>query len=52
MNGEKQYGAWSDLAYAIPQANVSAAKVSNNAVKLSWKKVPGAKNYTVYRATK
>lgn len=52
MNGEKQYGAWSDLAYAIPQANVSAAKVSNNAVKLSWTKVPGAKNYTVYRATK
>lgn len=52
MNGEKQYGAWSDLAYAIPQANVSAAKVSNNAVKLSWAKVPGAKNYTVYRATK
>lgn len=52
MNGEKQYGAWSDLAYAIPQANVSAAKVSDNAVKLSWTKVPGAKNYTVYRATK
>lgn len=52
MNGEKQYGAWSDLAYAIPQANVSAAKVSNDAVKLSWTKVPGAKNYTVYRATK
>lgn len=52
MSGEKQYGAWSDLAYAIPQANVSAAKVSNNAVKLSWTKVPGAKNYTVYRATK
>ena len=52
MKGEKQYGAWSDLAYAIPQANVSAAKVSNNAVKLSWTKVPGAKNYTVYRATK
>lgn len=52
MNGEKQYGAWSNLAYAIPQANVSAAKVSDNAVKLSWTKVPGAKNYTVYRATK
>ena len=52
MNGEKQYGAWSDLAYAIPQANVSATKVSDNAVKLSWTKVPGAKNYTVYRATK
>lgn len=52
MNGEKQYGAWSELAYAIPQANVSASKVSNNAVKLSWTKVAGAKDYTVYRAAK
>ena len=52
MNGEKQYGAWSDLAFAIPQANVSAAKVSDTSVKLSWNKVPGAKNYTIYRATK
>ena len=52
MNGEKQYGAWSELAYAIPQANVSASKVSNNVVKLSWTKVAGAKNYTVYRAAK
>ena len=52
MKGEKQYGAWSDLAFAIPQANVSAAKVSDTSVKLSWNKVPGAKNYTIYRATK
>ncbi len=52
MNGEKQYGAWSELAYAIPQANVSASKVSNDVVKLSWTKVAGAKNYTVYRAAK
>lgn len=52
MNGQKQYGAWSKLAYAVPQAKVSAAKASDTAVKLSWTKVNGAKNYTVYRATK
>ena len=52
LNGKDSYGAWSNMAYAIPQANVKAEKVNNTAVKLSWTKVKGAKRYTVYQATK
>lgn len=32
-------------------SGVKAAKTGYAAVKISWKKVPGAKKYTVYRAT-
>ncbi len=50
--GKKSYGDWSAYAYAVPQADVKATKASNTAVKLTWDKVEGATNYTVYRATK
>ncbi len=50
--GVKNYGEWSAYGYAIPQANVTATKVSDTAVQLKWDKVAGAKSYTVYRATK
>ena len=52
MSGVKQYGQWSAMAYAVPQANVTATKVSDTSVQLKWDKVAGAKSYTVYRATK
>ena len=50
--GVKSYGDWSAYAYAIPQADVTATKVSDTSVQLKWDKVAGAKSYTVYRATK
>lgn len=52
LAGEKNYGEWSEYGYAIPQADVTATKVSNTAVWLKWNKVAGAKSYTIYRATK
>lgn len=51
LAGKKSYGDWSAFAYAIPQADVTATKVSNTSVKLTWDKVAGAKSYTIYRAT-
>ena len=50
--GEKSYGEWSSYEYAVPQADVTATKVSNKSIRLSWSEVKGAKSYTVYRAKK
>lgn len=52
LSGERSFGAWSDMAYAVPQANVTAAKKSDTSIQLNWDKVAGAKSYIVYRATK
>lgn len=52
LAGVKSYGEWSAYGYAVPQANVTATKVSDTSVQLKWDKVAGAKSYTVYRATK
>ena len=52
LSGVKNYGDWSEYGYAVPQANLSAKKVSDTTVQLTWNKVAGAKSYTVYRATK
>ena len=52
LAGAKNYGDWSAYGYAIPQANVTATKVSDTSIQLKWDKVAGAKSYTVYRATK
>jgi len=52
LAGVKNYGDWSEYGYAVPQANVTAKKVSDTSVQLSWKKVTGAQSYTIYRATK
>ena len=52
LSGQPSYGAWSEMAYAVPQANVKAVKKSDTSVQLTWDKVAGAKSYTVYRATR
>lgn len=52
FGGQKSYGDWSEFAYAVPQADVSAKKVSDKEITLSWKPVEGAGSYTVYQADK
>lgn len=52
LAGTPNYGEWSAYEYAVPQANVTAKKVSNTAVQLKWDAVEGAASYTVFRATK
>lgn len=47
---EKIYGDWSGYRYFCFQT-VSGKKYSNR-IKMSWKKVTGAKSYTVYISTK
>lgn len=51
VNNKTLYGEWSDYKVFGQQPNVNIKK-SGKGVKLSWKKVKGAKNYTVYMSTK
>ncbi len=54
VNGTKK-GAFSRKKYAIPKlkktTGAKAASAGYNSLKLTWKKVNGAKGYQVYRAT-
>lgn len=50
INGKNVYGAWSDYKAFAFQSEVKL-KSSGRNIKLSWKKVKGAKNYTVYMST-
>lgn len=55
-NGEKfSYSKFSARVSAVPKlkkvTNLSVSSKTKNSVKLSWKKVPGARGYQVYRAT-
>lgn len=52
LAGNAFYGEWSAYGYAVPQANVTASKVSDTAIQLEWDNVAGANSYTIYRATK
>lgn len=51
VNGKNVYGAWSDFkGFAFqPKVNIKASGKRN--FRLSWKKVKGAKSYTVYMST-
>lgn len=52
-NNKTVYGSWSDTLYfaKTPEKSVKA-KNSSGGIKLSWGKVTGATNYTVYISTK
>lgn len=50
VNGNNVFGEWSDATYFSYQPKVFL-KRSGSALKLSWKKVKGATNYTVYMST-
>lgn len=55
LNGQKKYGPYSDDCwFARFPSGVKAKKAGNMAadgVKVTWKKMKGAKNYTVYIST-
>lgn len=53
LNGKKVYSDWSGTKVIIPQAKLTGKllQVSKNNIKIKWKKVSGAKGYTIYRTT-
>jgi hypothetical protein len=55
INGnQKKYGPTSAKFYAVPQPKITSTNsdVKIGSVKLKWKKVKGAKNYTIYVSKK
>lgn len=44
------YSEWSDAKYFVPQPKVTSKNkhVGKNSINIRWKKIPGAKSYTVY----
>lgn len=50
VNGKNCYGPYTSQKIAIARPKVTAAKKSNTSLKLSWKKISGAKSYSVYLA--
>ncbi len=50
-DGKKVYGKWSKEAYLLPQPIIKKASASDKGIKISWAKVTGATNYTVYAST-
>ena len=51
-NGQKYYGAWSDVAYFFTQPRITSIGVSNKKLTVKWGKVSGATGYDVYVSTK
>lgn len=46
------YGSWSNYKTIVPYATITSnKKMGKNQVKITWKKISGAKTYTVYRGT-
>lgn len=52
VNGQKNYGKWSDKAYLFTQPMVKKASVSGSKLKITWSKVSGVTGYDVYVSTK
>jgi len=53
INGQKVYGAWSNLQQVIPGASIKKSKryYGSSSATLTWYKVNSAKSYDVYWAT-
>ncbi len=51
IGGKKIYGAWSDYNYNAAAKKVTI-KSKNRKITVSWKKITGVKNYTVYISSK
>lgn len=51
-NGKKVYGDWSKEKIVVPYATVKKkTAVADGKVKITWSKVSGAKDYTIYKAS-
>ncbi|MBE5958804.1 MAG: fibronectin type III domain-containing protein [Lachnospiraceae bacterium] len=50
FNDVKKYSEWSDNFYFADDVRMVVKRVSKNKIKMSWKKVKGAKDYTIYAA--
>lgn len=51
-NGKKVYSDWTSNTAFIPQAKVTNVKsAGSNKIKYTWKKVSGAKSYTIFKTT-
>lgn len=48
INGKKTYGAWSDDYYFAKFPKGKLDKNASKGIKVSWSKIKGAKDYTVY----
>lgn len=49
---QKIYSEWTSAQAYVPQAKITNLQVvGKNKVKVTWKKVSGAKNYTIYKTT-
>lgn len=53
LSGQTYYGNWSGYAYYVPNAMCGSKlkPTSSTSAKLTWKKIQGAKSYTVYYST-
>ncbi len=52
--GSKIYGEWSADKVIVPYAQITSAKLASKSslnYAIKWKKISGAKSYTIYRAT-
>lgn len=53
VNGNKVYGEWSDFKYFGLNLRLKASRTSDSTdITLSWKKMRGAKSYTIYISDK
>ena len=54
VNGVKIYGAWTNVVskkVILTKPNITVKARSRNSIAISWKKVSGAKQYEIHRAT-
>lgn len=51
INNKNSYGTWSSYKVVAPTCKVTITGKSSTTAKLSWNKVPGATNYTIYYTT-
>lgn len=52
INGEKEYGVWSNKCYCFTQPRITGISKSGSKLVIKWGKVKGATGYDVYMSTK
>lgn len=51
VDGTTIYGTWSSQKIVVAQPKVTLKKSGKKTINVSWQKIKGATNYTVYRST-